>query len=94
MNLIIAFTVDIKSEGESENENAEDSSDVEIEGEGLNAGWADSVAKILKSNKPKGKKTLVLSKAKKLTDPHTQKPKPLDFQIAGSDSVEVNINWF
>lgn len=33
-----------------------------------NAGWADSVSKILKTTKPKKKKTLVLSKAKKLTD--------------------------
>lgn len=31
----------------------------------INEGWADSVAKILGSNKPKNKKTLVLSRAKK-----------------------------
>lgn len=29
------------------------------------SGWADSIAKILKSSKPKGKKELILSRAKK-----------------------------
>ncbi|XP_011859267.1 PREDICTED: RRP15-like protein isoform X2 [Vollenhovia emeryi] len=33
-----------------------------------NAGWADVMQKILKTNKPKRKKTLVLAKAKKLCD--------------------------
>lgn len=31
-----------------------------------NPGWADAMAKILKTNKPKNKKTIVLAKAKKL----------------------------
>lgn len=33
-----------------------------------NAGWADVMQKILKTNKPKKKKTLVLSRAKKISE--------------------------
>lgn len=33
-----------------------------------NPGWADALQKILKTNKPKRKKTIVLSKAKKYSD--------------------------
>ncbi|KAJ3647622.1 hypothetical protein Zmor_019489 [Zophobas morio] len=50
-----------------------------------NAGWADSIAKILKTNKPKGKKTLVLSKAKKLTDTKKTKTKSAGFEVATAD---------
>ncbi|EFA07263.2 RRP15-like protein [Tribolium castaneum] len=50
-----------------------------------NAGWADSIAKILKTNKPKGKKTLVLSKAKKLTDVKRKKTKPAGFEVATAE---------
>ncbi|KAK3912621.1 RRP15-like protein [Frankliniella fusca] len=32
-----------------------------------NAGWADAMAKILRTSKPKGKKSIVLAKAKKLS---------------------------
>lgn len=46
-----------------------------------NAGWADSISKILNSKKPKRKKTLVLSKAKKLTDTPTILVKPAGFQV-------------
>lgn len=46
-----------------------------------NAGWADSISKILKSKKPKKKKTLVLSKAKKLTDIPKVQIKPVGFQV-------------
>jgi len=35
------------------------------EGEDVKSGWADSMARILSSNKPKHKKTLILSRAKK-----------------------------
>jgi len=37
----------------------------ETEGGQAKSGWADSMAKILGSNKPKNKKTLILSRAKK-----------------------------
>lgn len=64
-------------ESETEVEMEEDGADADAEsvssndendsGHGLvtNEGWADSVAKILGSSKPKNKKTLVLSRAKK-----------------------------
>lgn len=54
----------IGSNSESDSGNTDDESK-----ELINEGWADSIAKILKTNKPKKKKTLVLSKAKKLSDP-------------------------
>lgn len=46
-----------------------------------NSGWADSISKILKTNKPKGKKTIVLSKAKKLTDLRKGISKPAGFEV-------------
>lgn len=50
-----------------------------------NEGWADSIAKILKTNKPKGKKTLVLSKAKKLTDLRKTQTKDAGFEVQAQD---------
>jgi len=51
-----------------------------------NSGWADVMQKILKTNKPKRKKTIVLAKAKKLCDVKLNKKKEdLPFEI---DSVE------
>lgn len=51
-----------------------------------NEGWADSIAKILKTNKPKGKKTLVLSKAKKLTDIRREPGnKDVGYEVEGND---------
>lgn len=50
-----------------------------------NAGWADAMSKILKMNKPRKRKTLVLSRAKR--DNELKKPKEeeekLDFDIDG-----------
>lgn len=55
-----------------------------------NEGWADSISKILGSNKPKNKKTLVLSRAKKLADvvikPKEEKP---TFEVIGEEVKEV-----
>ncbi|CAG9565575.1 unnamed protein product [Danaus chrysippus] len=54
-----------------------------------NEGWADSISKILGSNKPKNKKTLVLSRAKKLADvvikPKEEKP---TFEVIGEEVKE------
>lgn len=50
-----------------------------------NSGWADSISKILKTNKPKGKKTIVLSKARKLTDLRKEKLKPAGFEVQTAD---------
>lgn len=47
-----------------------------------NAGWADAMQKILKTNKPKRKKTLVLAKAKKLCDVRIkEKEEDLSFEF-------------
>lgn len=52
-----------------------------------NPGWADSIAHVLSTNKPKTKKTLVLSKAKKITKVKTEK-RPYDFEIDGEIKEE------
>ncbi|KPI92222.1 RRP15-like protein [Papilio xuthus] len=68
------------SEGESENKGA-----VML----TNEGWADSVAKILGTNKPKSKKTLVLSRAKKHSEivKKVKEEKPA-FEVVG-ESEEI-----
>ncbi|XP_011052468.1 PREDICTED: RRP15-like protein isoform X2 [Acromyrmex echinatior] len=48
-----------------------------------NAGWADVMQKILKTNKPKRKKTLVLAKAKKLCDIKIKEKEDIPFEIDG-----------
>ncbi|XP_025988750.1 RRP15-like protein isoform X2 [Solenopsis invicta] len=53
-----------------------------------NAGWADAMQKILKTNKPKRKKTIVLAKAKRLCDVKVQEKKDFSFEI---DSVKEEI---
>lgn len=55
-----------ENSGAEGDESAEDSEDAD-KSKG-NAGWADAMAKILRTNKPKRKKTIVLSKAKKLNE--------------------------
>lgn len=55
-----------------------------------NEGWADSVAKILGSKKPKNKKTLVLSRAKKHADVLKQvKEEKPEFEVIGDVEVKV-----
>lgn len=58
-----------------------------------NAGWADAISKVLRTTKPKKKRTLVLSRAKKLTDlariaASTTKSEPT-FEIDGEEQEEV-----
>lgn len=55
-----------------------------------NEGWADSLAKILKTNKPKNKKSLVLSRAKKLNEVKkvTKDGQQLSFEIDGTMKKE------
>jgi len=65
--------------------NDEDMNEDTQSDEVANTGWADSIAKILKTNKPKGKKTLVLSKAKKLTDVRKTKLKDAGFEVQAED---------
>lgn len=78
--LAISVSVsDSSEESNSENEVESSEEDVEADAENIasdeeksvlmaNEGWGDSVAKILGSKKPKNKKTLVLSRAKKHSD--------------------------
>lgn len=67
------------------NESNEEVDDVDDEG---NAGWADAFAKVLQQEKPKNKKYLVLSKAKKLSEraDKSESDKKVTFEIA--DQVE------
>uniref|UniRef100_A0A8D8RF59 RRP15-like protein n=2 Tax=Cacopsylla melanoneura TaxID=428564 RepID=A0A8D8RF59_9HEMI len=56
-----------------------------------NPAWADAMSKILKSNKPKRKKGIVLARAKKLND--TKKPaipeeEKLSFEVVKNDQIE------
>ncbi|XP_045776897.1 RRP15-like protein [Maniola jurtina] len=68
------------------NKESDDDDDVIVK----NEGWADSVAKILGSNKPKNKKTLVLSRAKKLADTiKKEKEEKPSFEIVGDEAKEV-----
>lgn len=77
------------SEASAENSAEDDSV------EKINAGWADSIAKILRTKKPKRKKTLVLSKAKKITDVKKKKVIGVGFEVETEDgqikeeSIEV-----
>ncbi|RVE41485.1 hypothetical protein evm_013872 [Chilo suppressalis] len=50
-----------------------------------NEGWADSVAKILGSTKPKHKKTLVLSRAKKHSEIKKEKEETPAFEVIGEN---------
>jgi len=76
---------------EEEEDNAVDSD--EKEKPLGNSGWADAMLKVLKTNKPKKKKTLVLSRAKKLNETSLSlKEEPKNepgFEIDG-DEKETN----
>lgn len=78
---------DFHADAESENSNDEKESDDELLMK--NEGWADSVAKILGSTKPKNKKTLVLSRAKKFSEviKKEQEEKP-SFEVIGDSKEE------
>ncbi|KYN27093.1 RRP15-like protein, partial [Trachymyrmex cornetzi] len=76
---------------ENEKEDESDSEGMEADtdeasydaGSTTNAGWADVMQKILKTNKPKRKKTLVLAKAKKLCDIKIKEKEDIPFEIDG-----------
>lgn len=92
------FTESSSSENDTDNIENEEAINVEERESQLNeddsnfdtnAGWADSVAKILRTKRTKGKKTLVLSKAKKLTDVVIrEKAVKIGFQIDGEVKEE------
>lgn len=74
---------------DSEVENSSEG-DPEDDTEG-NAGWADCIAKVLNTSKPKTKKTLVLSRARKLKPIDKLKSKTLDygFEVEGEEKTDV-----
>ncbi|XP_034833723.1 RRP15-like protein isoform X2 [Maniola hyperantus] len=79
---------EMSDNGDESGSNKESDDDVIIK----NEGWADSVAKILSSKKPKNKKTLVLSRAKKLADTvKKEKEEKPSFEIVGDAAKEVKI---
>ncbi|XP_011193448.2 RRP15-like protein [Zeugodacus cucurbitae] len=70
----------------------EDSSEEEPEDETEgNTGWADCIAKVLNTSKPKTKKTLVLSRAKKIKPGDKLKSKGSDygFEVEGEEKTDV-----
>lgn len=70
----------------TDKESDDDEDDVIIK----NESWADSVAKILGSSKPKHKKTLVLSRAKKLADViKKEKDEKPSFEVVGEQAEVV-----
>ncbi|XP_073819427.1 RRP15-like protein [Musca autumnalis] len=81
-----------ESEEASQEENsssAEASSDEENQQTAGNSGWADSIAKVLSTSKPKTKKTLVLSRAKKIKPEDKNKVKEdYGFEIDGEVKKE------
>ncbi|XP_041969405.1 RRP15-like protein [Aricia agestis] len=90
------------SEYESENSGEDENSDVEgtagssSDGDEdvlmKNEGWADSITKILGSSKPKNKKTLVLSRAKKYADTiKKEKVETPTFEVIGEDAVKEEV---
>lgn len=73
-----------EDEDESNVPNSDDESDISK----ANPGWADAMQKILRTKKPKRKKTIVLSKAKRLCDvvPKEKKETP-SFQVDGENAT-------
>ncbi|ODN02337.1 RRP15-like protein [Orchesella cincta] len=73
---------------EEEGQSEEGEDDEEEEEEGM-SGWADSMSKILKSTKPKNKKNLLLSRARKDYEINQNAPivqKGTDIEIARDDT--------
>ena len=69
----------------TEEENEDDSSCITDKTKS-NPGWADAMRKVLHTKKPKRKKSIVLSKAKKLCDiVSKEKKEHVPFEIEGTD---------
>lgn len=88
---------DESDEADNEFDDDESEGDADVDDDEGNAGWADAFAKVLKQEKPKNKKYLVLSKAAKLADRvEKDENKKSTFEIAGksedSDDEDVKPN--
>ncbi|XP_033216566.1 RRP15-like protein [Belonocnema kinseyi] len=84
--------IDNSSGDEGDNSNLEDeaeknsSADSVMDKTKANPNWADAMRKVLHTKKPKRKKTIVLSKARKLCDiVAKEKKESLPFEIEGTD---------
>ncbi|KAJ0173552.1 hypothetical protein K1T71_010701 [Dendrolimus kikuchii] len=77
---------------DADSESAASASNEEKEVLISNQGWANSVAKILNSNKPKNKKTLVLSRAKKHAEvlKKVKEDKPA-FEVIGDENIKQEV---
>ena len=63
---------------------------MEVDHSGYNPGWADAMARVLKSKKPKKSRSIILSRAKRLNETaKTVNEKETDFK-AGDVSQEVS----
>ncbi|XP_055852299.1 RRP15-like protein [Episyrphus balteatus] len=67
---------------------SEDENNSETEETSGNAGWADSIAKVLNTNKPKTKKSIVLSKAKKIAPKSKDATDAISFEIVGEGEIK------
>ncbi|XP_012276255.1 RRP15-like protein [Orussus abietinus] len=79
--------------GEENHMDSEDTLDTTENADNVigNPSWADAMQKILRTKKPKRKKTIVLSKAKKLCDViQKKKEDSVPFEIAGQDGEIKN----
>jgi hypothetical protein len=87
--------VEMQSSGEDNGEDSESESKDVVEESTGNAGWADAISKVLRTNKPKSKKTLVLSRAKKINDPRYINDEPRlegpGFDIDGEIKEESDV---
>ncbi|XP_036331840.1 RRP15-like protein, partial [Rhagoletis pomonella] len=84
---LIAFPKPRDTDDSDVERSGEEASENDAEG---NAGWADCIAKVLNTSKPKTKKTLVLSRAKKVKPADQTKSKPLDygFEVEGEQKLD------
>lgn len=79
--------------GNADSDDGDDELDVDaLDGAG-NVGWANTFAKVLQQDKPKDKKYLVLSKAKKLADKKAERAKvatkSFNFEIENGKGVKA-----
>ncbi|XP_047005136.1 RRP15-like protein [Schistocerca americana] len=73
-----------------------DTSKSATEGTGViggNPGWADAMAKILKTNKPKNKKTIVLAKAKKLQQVAKKEKPSVETDTAEKEEKDTTVKF-
>lgn len=77
------------NDDKSYDENFNDSDQYENPTTKENPAWADAMSKILKTNKPKRRKTIVLSRAKRANEVKpVVKTETLDFEIEGGKEID------